>query len=70
MTIQIYRSQVVVDRFDAIEQPPFDTELSAAMLDGKATLESIAARALSEGLDPQPKSGRQERLEALLNRYI
>ena len=27
-------------------------------------------RALAEGLDPQPKSGRQERIEALLNSYI
>jgi xylose isomerase len=41
-----------------------------AMLDGKETLESIAKRALAEGLDPQPKSGKQERLEALLNSYI
>ena len=40
------------------------------MLEGKETLESIASRALAEGLDPQPKSGKQERLEALLNSYI
>ena len=31
---------------------------------------SIAARVLSSGLDPQPASGRQERLENLVNSYI
>lgn len=38
------------------------------MLKPGATLESIAARA--EGLDPQPVSGRQERLEAVVNAYV
>jgi xylose isomerase len=41
-----------------------------AMLSGKETLDSIAARVLSSGLDPQPASGRQERLENLVNSYI
>lgn len=36
MEIQIYRSQVVIDRFDEIEQPPLDAELAAAMRDGRA----------------------------------
>ena len=40
------------------------------MLAGKETLDSIAARVLSAGLDPQPASGRQERLENLVNSYI
>ncbi len=34
------------------------------------TLESISARVLSSGLDPQPQSGRQERLENLWNRFV
>jgi xylose isomerase len=38
-----------------------------AMLDNGATLESIAARVHKEGIEPQPKSGRQEYLEGLLN---
>jgi xylose isomerase len=41
-----------------------------AMLEGKETLESIAARVHAEGLEPQPKSGRQERLETLINSYL
>ena len=34
------------------------------------TLDGIAARVLAEGLNPQPKSGRQERLENLWNRFV
>ncbi len=41
-----------------------------AMLAGKRTLEDISARALSEGIEPQPRSGRQERLENVVNRYV
>jgi xylose isomerase len=48
----------------------WDDPKNKAMLEGKETLDSIAARVLKEGLDPQPKSGRQEYLENLLNSYI
>ena len=33
-------------------------------------LESVAADVLARGLDPQPVSGRQERLENLVNRFV
>ena len=57
--------RIVDERYGKWNEPK-----NKAMLDGKETLESIAKRALAEGLDPQPKSGRQERIEALLNSYI
>ena len=57
--------RIVDERYAKWNEPK-----NKAMLDGKETLESIAKRALAEGLDPQPKSGRQERIEALLNSYI
>jgi xylose isomerase len=38
------------------------------MLDGTDDLAAIAARA--RDLDPKPRSGRQEMLENLLNRYL
>src|SRR5690606_37248430 len=41
-----------------------------AMLKGERTLEDIAARVEAEGIDPQPKSGRQEFLENLINRFV
>ncbi|MEO1001438.1 MAG: xylose isomerase, partial [Pseudomonadota bacterium] len=33
-------------------------------------LESIAARVEAEGIDPEPRSGRQEILENLVNRFV
>ena len=39
------------------------------MLAGKESLDAIAARVLSSGLEPQPKSGRQEYIESLINTY-
>ena len=41
-----------------------------AMLSGKRTLEEIAERVVKEGIEPQPKSGRQEYLENVVNRYV
>ena len=41
-----------------------------AMLTGKRTLEEIAERAIRDGIDPQPRSGRQEILENIVNRYV
>ena len=41
-----------------------------AMLAGKRTLEDIAARVLSDGIEPQPRSGRQELLENIVNCYV
>jgi xylose isomerase len=40
------------------------------MLAGKESLEKIAARVETSGINPKPKSGRQERLENLVNRYV
>lgn len=41
---------------------------SADVLD--AGLEALAARVLAEDINPEPRSGRQERLENLVNRYL
>ncbi|MFU0507007.1 xylose isomerase [Pseudaminobacter sp. NGMCC 1.201702] len=41
-----------------------------AMLSGKRTLEAIAARVVTDKIEPQPKSGRQEYLENVVNRYV
>jgi len=41
-----------------------------AMLSGKRSLEEIAATALKENIDPQPRSGKQEQYENLLMRSI
>ena len=41
-----------------------------AMLSGKRSLEQIAKRVEKENLDPQPRSGQQEYLENLINRFV
>jgi xylose isomerase len=41
-----------------------------AMLNGERTLEDISQRVLSQGIEPQPRSGRQEWLENIVNRYV
>jgi len=41
-----------------------------AMLSGKRTLEDIAERVVKEGIEPEPRSGRQELLENVVNRYV
>jgi len=37
---------------------------------GNQSLAEVANRALMEGLNPQPRSGRQEYLESLVNRFV
>ncbi len=46
----------------------WDSEAAKAML--KGDLETAAARVEAEGLDPEPRSGGQERLEMIVNRYV
>jgi xylose isomerase len=41
-----------------------------AILAGQRSLADLADRALASGIDPQPRSGRQEYLESLVNRYV
>jgi xylose isomerase len=41
-----------------------------AMLSGKRSLEEIAERVVKKTIEPQPKSGRQEYLENIVNHYV
>lgn len=41
-----------------------------AMLGGKRSLEQIAARVEKQNVNPQPRSGQQELLENLINRFV
>ena len=47
----------------------WDTPRGRAMLNGELSLDTIAAQAEAEGLNPSPRSGGQERLENLVSRY-
>lgn len=46
----------------------WDTARARRMLEGR--LEDVAAMVEAEGLEPQPRSGRQERLENHVNRFV
>ncbi|HSF91162.1 MAG TPA: xylose isomerase, partial [Paracoccaceae bacterium] len=46
----------------------WNSDAAKAML--ASDLEAAAARVETEGLNPEPRSGRQERLEMLVNRYV
>jgi xylose isomerase len=56
---------VVAERYAGWDRPE-----AQAMLAGKASLADIADKALADGLNPQPRSGRQEYLEGLVNRSV
>jgi xylose isomerase len=47
----------------------WDTDTGRALLDG-ATLEACAEAVLRDGIEPEPRSGAQERLENLVNRFL
>jgi xylose isomerase len=48
----------------------WDGPLGSSILDGGASLDSLAARVDSGDIDPRPVSGRQESLESLVNQHI
>ena len=59
-----------LDRHLADRYAGWRTPEGQAMLKGERGLDDIAARVEAEGLDPQPRSGRQEYLENLVNGYL
>jgi xylose isomerase len=48
----------------------WDTERGRAMLDGRLSLDALAAEVTGKGHEPQPRSARQERLEHLVASYF
>jgi len=57
-----------LERLRAERYAGWDSPEAKAMLAG--TLEDIEARVLKDDLRPEPRSGRQERLENLVNRFV
>ncbi|AMM85632.1 xylose isomerase [Martelella sp. AD-3] len=48
----------------------WEGETAKKMLAGEMTLEDIAEMVEKDGINPQPKSGRQEYLENIVNKYV
>ena len=74
-------AQALVAAHKLIEDEIYDAHLKAryagwetpeakAMLAPGASLADIAERVAKQGIDPKPKSGKQEYLENLINRYV
>ncbi|MEZ5888202.1 MAG: xylose isomerase [Paracoccaceae bacterium] len=57
-----------LERARAARYADWDAPANRQML--SSSLETVAKRVLDEGLNPEPKSGRQERLENLWNRFV
>jgi xylose isomerase len=57
-----------LDRARAERYAGWETAGAQAMLG--SDLAAIAARVEAEGIDPQPRSGRQEKLENWVNRFV
>lgn len=48
----------------------WNTDEGKAILDGKVSLADLAAKVEKDNINPQPKSGQQEYLENLINRFV
>ena len=48
----------------------WNEKLGKDILAGKLSLADLSERALADKLDPKPRSGRQELLETMVNRYL
>jgi xylose isomerase len=48
----------------------WDGPLGRSILKGKKSLDDLARLVDARSLEPQPRSGQQERLEALVNGYL
>jgi xylose isomerase len=48
----------------------WNEKLGKEILAGKLSLADLSDRALADKLDPKPRSGRQEMLETMVNRYL
>jgi len=58
------------DKFLAERYSGWSKPEARAMLAGKRSLDDVAARVAEKKINPQPRSGRQEYLENLLNRFL
>ena len=59
-----------LDAFLADRYAGWEGKEGRAILGGRRTLEDLAGQVASSDLEPQPRSGRQEQLERLINSYL
>jgi len=59
-----------LEKFVAGRYAGWDSEEAKAILAGKSSLEELASSVLDRGIEPAPRSGKQEFLEQLVNEYL
>jgi xylose isomerase len=59
-----------LDQFVTDRYATWDDKLGKAILGGKRSLDDLASWVHKGKVEPQPRSGKQEYLEALVNSYI
>jgi xylose isomerase len=59
-----------LDKAIAQRYAKWDAPQAKQMLDGKRTLDQIAEHVEKNGIEPEPRSGRQEELENIVNAYV
>jgi xylose isomerase len=57
--------RVITERYSGWKTP-----LGENIMGGKVSLKDLSEQVLSKGIDPKPRSGQQEMLEGLVNRYL
>ena len=57
--------RVVTERYSGWKTP-----LGESIMGGKVSLKDLSEQVLGKGIDPKPRSGQQEMLEGLVNRYL
>ena len=59
-----------LDAFVKERYSGWDSDYWQGVLAGNGSLEEMAEKVVSEGLEPEPRSGKQEYLENLVNRFV
>lgn len=59
-----------LDDFVTERYADWQSDEAGAMLSGQESLESIAVRVEAQDINPEPRSGRQEMLENIVNRFV
>jgi len=57
--------RVITERYSGWKTP-----LGESIMGGKLSLKDLSEQVLGKGIDPKPRSGQQEMLEGLVNRYL
>lgn len=59
-----------LEKFVTDRYAGWDSDEAKAILDGKTSVDELASSVHDRGMEPSPRSGKQEFLEQLVNKYL